>query len=516
MEQLEIEVDKTIGKVVYFRSNFYNRVRKKVARQFFPRIRFLLFLVVFFGNTLLASGRVPGVDPDPDAVAVADDSRITDIRFWQSPEEAQIVIDMSSAPKVTPLGTLSDGTVFFDIQGCGFRPGHQRYPLNNSFVQVLNVQARSGGAVRIFFRPGNGVTQRTFVLPKSQVKSDRIVIFLNEPAQIQMQRRELEQAEIRRLKAGNVKIVVLDPGHGGEDPGARGNGIIEKNYVLAIGQMVKSLFDRNPKYRAFLTRSGDYIIPLVRRRQIAEQVGADLFVSIHANFNSTRRIAGVEVYFESPKGAVGEAERLVAESENQQDSIGGVGAPSTASIAKRQILQKQAEIMFKSRQLAERAEFRLARAIPGLTSRGVKRAGFRVLHSLAMPSILVELGYISNSFDAQVLRDPNGQVRLAQAVYQGIVDFLENQVFKGVDPSYFQYVSQVEAAKKAQKERVRNARARRERLLRNSHIYKVRKGDSLATVAAKFKATKALVMDLNHFGKNRKLKAGESIRVPGS
>ncbi len=184
---------------------------------FFPgrlaRCVFSLFAVFAF-----VIGFLPGVH--------AEELRITDIRFWQSPEEAQIVLDLNGVPRVTPVQTLTDGTIFFDIENVTFRPGRQSYPLNNSFVQTLSVQERVRGGVRVFLRPADGVINRTFVLPANADKSDRIVVFLGEPARSAETRRVQEVEEIRRLKAGNVKIVVIDPGHGGEDPGARHNGII--------------------------------------------------------------------------------------------------------------------------------------------------------------------------------------------------------------------------------------------------------------------------------------------------
>jgi len=445
----------------------------------------------------------------------ADQCRITDIRFWQSPEEAQVVIDLSDTPKVSPIGNLSDGTAFFDVEGCSFRPGRQNYPLNNLFLQYLTVQERIRGAVRILFKPGNGVIQQTFVLPKNPSKPSRIVIFLQEPLRAQEARRAQERLEVNRLKAGNVKIVVIDPGHGGEDPGARHDGIIEKNYVLGMGTLLKSYFDQDPHYRAVMTRTGDYIIPLNRRSQIAEHLTADVFVSIHANYNRKRAIQGIEVYFESPHGAVGEAERLVAESENQQDAVGGVATSQmSGGAAKSDIVQKQASTMFKSRQLAEKVGARMARAVPGLYLRGVKRAGFKVLHSMAMPSILVELGYMSNPNDAAILKNAEAQKRLSQAIYSGVRDFLEGKIQEGYDVSYFQYFQQVEAAKRAQAEKQRIAKERRAKVLARSRPYKTKKGDTVASIAGKFKVKVAELRELNNFGKKRQLKAGETIRIP--
>ena len=439
--------------------------------------------------------------------------RITDIRFWQSPEEAQVVIDLTLPPKVAPMEVLPDGTFYFEIESCHFRPEKQSYSLNNSFLKALTVQERSGGLVRVYFRVPLGIQYRTFLLPKNTVKPDRLVIFLSEPSQVQEMRRQEEIQEVSRLKASNVKIVVIDPGHGGEDPGARHNGVIEKNYVLAMAKLIKAYFDRDARYKCVLTRTGDYIIPLDRRSQIAEHMNADAFISIHANSNRGKAVRGIEVYFESAHGAVGEAERLVADSENQQDYIGAI--PNTTPVQKKsQIVQKQATIMFKSQQMAGRLEARLRGAVPGLISRGMKRAGFRVLHSTSLPSALVELGYLSNVYDANLLKSAAGQQRLAMAVYSGLRDFLENPVREGYDAGYLAYVQAVEAEKRAREERVRKARERREQLLANAITYKVRAGETVAIIASRFKANQADIRDINGLGKKKKLRAGQVIRIP--
>jgi len=452
------------------------------------------------------------------SLLTAEEGRITDIRFWQSPEEAQIVFDLSWNPRVTPIETLPDGTLFFDIESCAFKPGRQTYSLNNAFLNVLTVQERSNGATRVFFRIPDGVRQKTFFLPKNSSKPDRIVVFLSESAAKLEQRRADELNEINRLKANNVKIVVIDPGHGGEDPGARHSGIVEKDYVLEFGKLLKSFFDRDPGYRAVLTRTGDYIIPLVRRSQIAEHLGADVFVSIHVNYNKKRAIRGIEVYYESYRGAVGQAESLVAESENQQDMIGGADVGSywgyTKAKQKTDILQKQASVMFKSSQLADRVEKRLNYAVPGLFSRGVKRAGFKVLHSTNLPSILVELGYTSNPTDAAFLKHGPSQQRLANAIYWGIKDFLDSGVKEGIDANYLTYVQEIEAAKRAKAEKLRIARERREKALRESKPYTVKAGETIAKIASRFNVKLSKLCELNQMSKNQKLKAGQVIRIP--
>lgn len=447
-------------------------------------------------------------------LGAAESGRITDIRFWQSPEEAQIVVDISAAPRVSPVSRLKDGTLFFDVDDCIFRPGRQRYPLNNPFLEVLTVQQKTKNLVRVFFRVPQGVEAKTFVLPKNERKGDRIVIFLKEPQAAQQQKRNAELTAVKKLKAENIKIVVLDPGHGGEDPGTRNNGIIEKNYVLNMGKLVKAYFDRDPRFKAILTRSGDYIIPLERRRQVAEHLGADAFVSLHVNYNRKKSIRGIEVYYESPKGAVGEAERLVAEMENMVDFAGTIQAQPATSVVKKDIVEKQATTMFKSRQLAEKVESRLAGAVSSLPSRGVKRAGFKVLHSMAMPSVLLEFGYTSNLSDVNVLKNYTYRTRLAQAVYLGLRDFLLGNIEEGIDTTYLSYIKQAEERKK----KLANAQAARKRKLENekkrARKHKVVSGNTLSGIAAKYRVSLARLLQLNGFNKKHVIKIGDIVLIP--
>ncbi len=446
----------------------------------------------------------------------AENGRITDIRFWQSPEEAQIVMDISAPPKVSSVSRLSDGTLYFDIPGCLFRPGNQRYPLNNPFLEVLTVKQMQNDTVRVFFRVPFGVDAKTFVLPANDQKGDRIVIFLREPQSSILKRRNAEISEVNRLKAENVKIVVLDPGHGGEDPGTRNNGIIEKNYVMTMGKLIKAYFDRDPRFKAVLTRDGDYIIPLDRRREIAEQLGADAFVSLHVNYNSRKAIRGIEVYYESPKGAVGEAERLVAETENDVDFSGPVHPVNTQNEVKKDIVEKQARIMNKSRQLAEKVEVQLGASVVELPSRGVKRAGFKVLHSMAMPSILVEFGYTSNLQDAAVLKDYNSRTRMAQGVYLGVRDFLLNPIEEGYDNSYLEYIRTAEARKKALAVKKKLAKEKSARERKKARTYKVKAGDSLSQIASRHKVPLAAILKLNNFNSKHMIKVGETVLIPAN
>ncbi len=444
----------------------------------------------------------------------AEEARITDIRFWQSPEEAQVVLDISAPPRVSDVSMLRDGTLYFDISECAFRPGRQRYPLQNPFLEVLTVQQNDDKSARVFFRVPQGVEAKTFVLAKNDRKGDRIVIFLREPQATLMQKRNAELFEVNRLKAGNVKIVVIDPGHGGEDPGTRHNGIIEKNYVMTMGKLVKAYFDRDPRFKAILTRDGDYIIPLERRREIAERLGADAFISLHVNYNSKKVIRGIEVYYESPKGAVGEAERLVAETENQVDFAGAMNNNTTPIITKREIIEKQAITMNKSRQLAEKVEAQLGASVIELPSRGVKRAGFKVLHSMAMPSVLVEFGYVSNLGDAEILKNYTARTRLAQGLYFGVRDFLLGHIEEGYDTAYLDFIKTA-AAERARKTALRRTQAAAKTPAKGkTRTYKVKSGDTLSGIASRHGVSTAAIAKANKLSSKQVIKAGQTLIIP--
>ncbi len=433
-------------------------------------------------------------------------NRITDIRFWQSPEEAQIVVDLAAPSQVEPMQQLSDGTWFFDITQTRFKPGQQRYDLNNQFLQAITFQEHGRGLVRVLFRVPQGIRPRVFVLPATPpAKPDRVVIFLREPEERQLERELRWRADRDRFRSQNVQVVVLDPGHGGEDPGARHNGIIEKNLVLQVAKMVKAYFDRDPRYKAVLTRTGDYIIPLERRPQIAEGLGAAVFVSIHANYNRSSRFQGAEVYYDSPSGASGQAEKLMEEYENNQDAIGGVEAAPRVMPNKAEIVAAQAMNMNRSRQLAEWVERRFA-TMPGLTSRGVRRAGFRVLHSLSIPSILVELAYMSNPSDVALLHDKNMRWRMAYVIYKGIKDFVENRVQEGMDRSYIEYLQNAQA----------RAKAPARPSVRAAATYKVKPGDTLSAIAGRCRVALADLMAINGLSKGSSLRAGQVLKIPES
>jgi N-acetylmuramoyl-L-alanine amidase len=222
-------------------------------------------------------------------------------------------------------------------------------------------------------------------------------------------------------KVARMVTIALDPGHGGEDPGAIGpSGTREKDIVLTIAKRLKAKLEQHPNMRVMLTRDGDYFVPLGVRVEKARKVEADLFVSIHADAFVRPSARGSSVFVLSEKGASSTAARWLANTQNQADLIGG------ANVATRD--KQLASVLFDLSTTAQindsmkvgKAVLSEIGGINRLHKNGVEQAGFAVLKAPDIPSILVETAFISNPEEEAKLRDHGYQDKLADAISNGI------------------------------------------------------------------------------------------------
>jgi N-acetylmuramoyl-L-alanine amidase len=235
-----------------------------------------------------------------------------------------------------------------------------------------------------------------------------------------------EEAILKKLRAEKglgykVKRVVIDAGHGGFDPGAVGkNGLKEKEITLALATGLHERLKKEGKIRSFLTRTGDYYIPLSARTVAANQFQADLFISMHINANKNRRPSGSETYFCSEKASSSEAQKVAA----LENSVLKYDEP----YKKKQGYIDIEEILFKFEQnlnwnesgnFAKTFQERLRKRLP-FKSRGVHSANFYVLRRAKMPAILLETGFISNPDDEAMLRQPAFREKIVDAVARGL------------------------------------------------------------------------------------------------
>ena len=222
-------------------------------------------------------------------------------------------------------------------------------------------------------------------------------------------------------RINRLVIVALDPGHGGEDPGAIGpTGLREKDVVLSIARQLRDELNALPGLRAMLTRDGDYFVPLAERVRKARRVQADLFVSIHADAFMRREARGASVFALSDSGATSAAARWMADRENAADVVGGVNVATRDAQVLRTLLDMSTTAQIKDSLKIGREVLSHIGRVGRLHKRQVEQAGFAVLKAPDIPSILVETAFISNPEEEELLRSPDYQARLVDALALGI------------------------------------------------------------------------------------------------
>ena len=215
--------------------------------------------------------------------------------------------------------------------------------------------------------------------------------------------------------------IAIDPGHGGEDPGAIGRrGTYEKTVTLAIGKKLKRIIDAEPGMRAMLTRDDDYYVPLAARVQKARRVEADLFVSIHADAFREPRARGSSVFALSESGATSTAAKWLAQKENAADLIGGVNLDSRDPVLARTLLDLSQTAQINDSLKVGRHMLESIGTINALHKAAVEQAGFAVLKAPDIPSVLVETAFISNPDEELKLRSDRQQSRFAESMGDGI------------------------------------------------------------------------------------------------
>jgi N-acetylmuramoyl-L-alanine amidase len=222
-------------------------------------------------------------------------------------------------------------------------------------------------------------------------------------------------------RRSRVITVALDPGHGGEDPGAIGKGgTREKDVVLAIAQKLKARIDATPGMRAYLTRDGDYFVPLHVRVEKARRVKADLFVSVHADAFVRPTAGGSSVYVLSSSGASSTAARWLADKENAADLIGGINLQVQDRQVAKILLDMSTTAQINDSVKVGDAMLGQLKNVYRLHKPQVEKAGFAVLKAPDMPSILVETAFISNPDEERMLRSNSDQDKFADAMLGGI------------------------------------------------------------------------------------------------
>jgi N-acetylmuramoyl-L-alanine amidase len=293
-------------------------------------------------------------------------------------------------------------------------------------------------------------------------------------------------------------LIAVDAGHGGEDSGALGpKGLREKDVTLAIAKELVGIIKAKPGFSAQLTRSSDVFIPLQKRRKIARDMKADLFVSVHADAFTNPAAKGASVFALSRRGATSEAARFLAQRENESDLFGGIGGVSLddkdAVLAGVLVDLSMTATVNSSLQVGDSVLDAIANIAP-LHARHVEQAGFMVLKSPDVPSILVETGFISNKEEARKLALPAYRTQMAQAVFKGVHQyFLQN-------PPAGTYLAALQFGDKAE------AMERQHRVVQ---------GDTLTHIASRYNVNVEQLLKYNGLN-SAAVKVGQTIKIPES
>ncbi len=420
--------------------------------------------------------------------AVTQAGDVKKVRMWLAPDHARLVFDLSG-PSAHKVFTLSNPhRIVLDVENAKLTADLTKLGLDKSPVQRIR-SGKNGKTLRLVLDLKRAVRPKSFELKPNQKYGHRLVLDLYEKDSLVKAKKTAKPKAV----AGRDIVIAIDAGHGGDDPGAIGSGRVrEKDVVLAIAKELKRRLDQTPGYKGKLTRTGDYYISLRGRTKAARKHNADLFVSIHADAFKDHRARGASVWVLSSRGASSEMGRWLARKENSADLIGGVGSVSLDD--KDNVL---ASVLLDMSMTASREDSRsIAKGIHGNIKRfarmhksHVEQAGFVVLKSPDIPSILVETGFISNPGEAAKLKTRSYQKKMADAVYKGITQHFERK------PPALTYVAQRKA--------------------KDNRSYKVVRGDTLSVIASKNGVSLASLRKVNSL-KSDRIKIGQVLRIPAS
>ena len=355
----------------------------------------------------------------------AEMTKINDVRIADRQSYTRVVFDLSATAKHHIFVLKNPDRVVLDIEECDANGKLTSPRIAGTLLNGMRYTQKSGEKLRIVFDLTTTVTPKSFLLAPAQDKDHRLVIDLSSTTE-ENQTQPIIAVIEAPVNLRNV-IIAIDAGHGGKDPGATGRGgTREKDIVLSIAKRLKALIDKEKGMQAVLIRDRDMFIHLKGRKEKAKNIEADIFISIHADAARNRRARGSSVYVLSQRGATSEMARFLAQRENEADKIGGVSLEDKDPVLKSVLVDlSQTATIDASIDLADDILGEL-RGVGEVLRNRVEQAGFVVLKSLDIPSVLVETAFISNPQEEKRLKSSKHQQALAQAILKGVRRYLKD------------------------------------------------------------------------------------------
>lgn len=356
-------------------------------------------------------------------------AQIRNARLWRSDEKLRLVFDLSGPVRYKTFTLSAPERLIIDVSGANLSGDFSELALNGTVIRSIRSGPFGQGDTRIVLDLSNPVLLNSFLLAPQDGQSHRLVLDLvsakTPPVSPMVPR---ETPKIGDHPKRDI-IVVVDPGHGGKDPGAVGaKGEREKDVVLSIAQLLGKRLKKEKGFDVKLVRNDDFFVPLRKRVEIARQHKADMFISVHADAAPRLTASGASVYCLSEGGATSATARFMAQRENGADLLGATSLlnlkdkdPMLAGVI---LDMSMSATIAASLQLGNTVLGSLA-GITTLHQKRVEQAGFAVLKSPDVPSILVETGFISNVRDSQRLVTARHQQAVADGLFEGLQRYFE-------------------------------------------------------------------------------------------
>jgi N-acetylmuramoyl-L-alanine amidase len=412
---------------------------------------------------------------------------INGVRMWRAPDHTRLVFDLSGPVKHEIITLSSPERVVIDISAASLKSSFDSLDFDKTPITKLRSGVRNKKDLRLVLDMNQAIKPRSFLLAASGDLHDRLVVDLYDQKQ---------KSSPVIISANNSKkrdiIIAIDAGHGGEDPGALGPGKLrEKDVVLKISKKLKDKIDKTAGYSARLIRTGDYYIGLTKRRQLARQYQADMFVSIHADAFSDARANGTSVYALSPRGATSASAKFLAQKQNSADLVGGVSLSDKDDVLASVLFDLSMTASLDASLDVGREVLTQIKQVSRLHKKQVEQAGFAVLKSPDMPSILVETGFISNPQESRRLNSSSYQYKMANAIHVGIERYFSSHPPDGTLIAWQQQNSG------------------------KGRQYVVSSGDTLSGIAQRYKVSVNSLKRTNSIASS-KIRVGQKLKIPAS
>nr|WP_218572203.1 N-acetylmuramoyl-L-alanine amidase [Pseudomonas sp. ALS1131] len=447
-----------------------------------------------------------------EALAASD---VRSVRLWRAPDNTRLVFDLSGPVQHSVFTLAAPDRIVIDVTGAKLATSLDQLSLANTPITGVRSAQRSAEELRVVIDLSAPVSPKSFTLAPNQQYGHRLVVDLFDQGSAPPATQAPSVADgtppvpvtptqpppkLTPVPNGKRDIVVaIDAGHGGEDPGALSpvKGQYEKNVTLAIAKELQRQVNAEKGFRGELVRTGDYFIPLRKRTEIARKKGADLFVSIHADAAPRSSAFGASVYALSERGATSETARWLADAENQSDLIGGAGNVSLDDkdkmLAGVLLDLSMTASLSSSLNVGQKVLSNMGSITP-LHKRRVEQAGFMVLKSPDIPSILVETGFISNPNEARKLHTASHQQALARSITSGVKQFFHENPPPGTYVAWLRDEGKIAAGPR-------------------EHV--VARGESLALIAQRYQISLAALRSANKLNGDV-IKVGQTLQIPAT